>query len=169
MEVSNMQRLVVAAFLLLAGCAGPHGPVGDPPPPFTSGFADDAPNVVEVVVRDRKPVDRAELLAPDGRVLSAYKIDRERVTVDPDGRPLVGIEAEGGSSGLESFGIQLPLFGIKQPKPESLMLSDARIRIDDMTAYRAEWPHWIVRLRLGTPETTQHDVEFPAPRPPESK
>jgi hypothetical protein len=158
--------LVVAAILLLAGCAGRHGPVGNPPPPFTSGFADDAADVVEVVVRDHQPVDRAELVAPDGRVLSAYKIDRERVAVDPDGRPLVGIEAEGGSSGLDSFGIELPLFGIKQPKPERLMLSDARIRIDDMASYRADWPHWIIRLRLGKPEATQHDVEFPAPRPP---
>jgi hypothetical protein len=162
---------ILAGLLLLAGCAT-QPPAPDLPrvpqevPPFLYHFAEDAPDTVEVILRDRKPVEQAELLAPDGQVYAAGPIQRERIAVDADGQPIIGFEASGGERELDSLGVTLPLFA-DRPKPEIMTLSTARIRVADMAAYRASWSRWIVRLRLGTPQTTERTVEFPAPRPPE--
>jgi hypothetical protein len=49
-----------------------------------------------------------------------------------------------------------------------MVQSHALIRVADMLSYRSGWQNWKVHLRLGTPQTSERDVEFPAPRPPES-
>jgi hypothetical protein len=168
----RLRDLLLAGLLVLAGCAAERpsqGPRTIPQevPPLVSHFAEDAADTVEVILRDRKPVERAELVAASGQAYVAGPIRHERIAVDADGQPILGLQASGGSSEIDSFGVTLPLFGIDKPKAQTMMLSTARIQVADMAAYRASWPHWIVRLRLGTPQTTQRTVEFPAPRPPE--
>ena len=165
-----MKPVGVLVGLLLAGCAAER-PAPDLPhmpqevPPFINHFAEDVPDTVEVILRDRKPVEQAELVAPSGQAYAAGPIQRERIAVDADGQPIIGFQASGGEREIDSLGVTLPLFADK-PKPEIMMLSTARIRVVDMAGYRASWPHWTVRLRLGTPQTTERTVEFPAPRPP---
>jgi len=40
--------------------------------------------------------------------------------------------------------------------------------VGDMAAYRAGWPDWKIRLKVGTPEAGNvRFMEIPAPRPPE--
>jgi hypothetical protein len=163
---------LAAGLLVLAGCAAERPSqaprtIPQEVPPLVSHFAEDAPDTVEVILRDRKPVERAELVPATGQAYDAGPIRRERIAVDADGQPIVGLQASGGSSEIDSLGVTLPLFGIEKPKAQIMMLSTARIRVADMAAYRAGWPRWIVRLRLGTPQTTERTVEFPAPRPPE--
>jgi hypothetical protein len=166
------RTILLAGLLALAACAAERpspGPRTIPQevPPLVSHFADDAPDTVEVILRDRKPVERAELIGPGGQAYAAGPILRERIAVDADGQPIVGLQASGGSSEIDSLGVTLPLFGIDKPKSQAMMLSTARIRVQDMAAYRAGWPHWVLRLRLGTPQTTERTIEFHAPRPPE--
>ena len=167
-----LARCLLAGLLLLAGCAADQpsqAPRTVPMevPPLVSHFAEDAPDTVEVVLRDRKPVERAELVDANGRAQGAGPIGHERIAVGSDGQPIIGLQASGGSSEIDSLGVTLPVLGIDRPKPEIMILSTARVRIADMAAYRADWPHWTVRLRLGTAQTTERTVEFPAPRPPE--
>ncbi len=61
-----MHILVDAAYLLLIG--------------LVAGFLAATPDVIELRVTDRQPVDKVELLAPGGRVYLAHRIDREKTT-----------------------------------------------------------------------------------------
>ena len=164
-----MRLFLCLAMLLLGACS--HRATPPPaPPPLTTGFAAGLPDVVEVTMVDRQPVEQASLIGPDGKGIAAYQISRDKLTVasDPGIAAGLGFGIFGGSSGGVSsgFGIGFPLFG-SPPATESVVQSHALIRLEDMKAYRADWPKWKLHLRLGSPETSEHDVEFPAPRPPE--
>jgi len=166
-----MRRFLALALLVLAACAE-QAPSPPPAPPMTVGFAADMPDVIQVSMIDRQPVEQATLLAPDGRSFVAYQISRDQIAVaqDPGIAAGVGMGVFGGSAnGISSgFGIGFPLFGSPPPPAVPVVQSHALIHVEDMAAYRAGWQQWKLRLRMGSPETTEHDVEFPAPRPPEA-
>jgi hypothetical protein len=161
--------VLVAAVLLTSACAEratpPHAP-----PPLSVGFASDLPDVIEVTMVDRQPVEQASLIGAGGKTIIAYWIDRDRLVVAGDSgiAPGLGLGIVGGSSGgiSSGFGIGFPFFG-SPPATDTVVRSRAFIRLDDMKAYRLDWPNWKLHLRLGSPETSERDVEFPAPRPPE--
>jgi hypothetical protein len=160
--------------LILAGCASEDGGArrASASQPVTAGFLVQTPDVIELSVDDRQPVDRVELLAPDGRVYLAHRIDREKATQEPRASTGlgVGVGVFGGSSTKvgTSFGIGIPLGGIEAPPTEPRYSSIALVRVEDMAGYRAGWRRWILRIRLGTPETSFRFMEIPGPRPPDS-
>jgi hypothetical protein len=170
-------RLLLAAALAtplavgLAACAD-ESPAPAPPsrPTFTVSFLAGSADTVEVTLEDRQPMEKAELLAPDGTTLAAERVATDRTVVRQDQDGLgIGIAAEGGSSDPvhTDVGVSLPLFGTEQPSPAESYASRALIRIPDMAAYRADWQRWTLRLLLGSPTGTERKVELPAPRPPE--
>lgn len=165
-----MRYVFCLAMLLLGACAQRAAPP-PAPPPLTTGFAAGLPDVVEVTMVGRQPVEQASLIGPDGKWITAYQISRDKLTVESDSGIAAGLGFGlfGGSysNGVSSgFGIGFPFFG-SPPATESMVQSHALIRLEDMKAYRADWPKWKLHLRLGSPETSEHDVEFPAPRPPD--
>ena len=105
-----------------------------------------------------------------GRRLRLGRVVGVDVEVDWSWFFAFGLGVFGGtySNGVSSgFGLGLPLFGSPPPSAEPVIQSHALIRLDDMMAYRAGWVNWKLHLRLGSPETSERDVEFPAPRPPD--
>ena len=171
LSVSCVRMLLAAALAAgLAACAD-EGPAPAPPsrPTFTAGFLAGSPDTVEVTLEDRQPIEKAELLAPDGTTLAAGRVSTGRTITreDQDGFG-IGVTAEGGSSDPvhTDVGVSLPLFGTAQPSPAEFYASRALIRIPDMAAYRAGWQRWKLRLLLGSPTGTERNVELPAPRPP---
>ena len=165
-------RLLLAATLAigLAACVDESPPPSPPArPTFTVGFLGGSADTVEVTLDDRQPIEKAELLAPDGTSLAADRVSADRTVTSQDQDGLgIGIAAEGGSSDplQTDVGVSLPLFGTKQPSPAESYASRALIKVPDMAAYRAGWQRWTLRLLLGSPTGTERTVELPAPRPP---
>ena len=163
--------LAIAVAIGLGACAGESPPPAPASrPSFTAGFLAGSPDTVEVTLEDRQPIEKAELLAPDGTALAADKISSDRTITRQDQDGLgIGIAAEGGSSDPlhTDIGVSLPLFGTAEPSPAEAYASRALIRVPDMAAYRAGWQRWTLRLLLGSPTGTERKVELPAPRPPE--
>jgi hypothetical protein len=164
-----MKCFLIIAMLAVGACSQ-HVSAPLAPPPLTVGFAAGLGGVIEVTMTDRQPVEQASLIGPDGKAIVAYQISRDRLVVAGDSGVAAGLGMGvfGGSSGGVSsgFGIGFPLFG-SPPTTDTVFQSHALIRVEDMKAYRAGWPGWKLHLRLGSPETTERDVEFPAPRPPD--
>jgi len=166
-----MRLYPILAILLLSACAERPAP-RPAPPPLTAGFSASESNVIEVVMTDAQPVEQASLIAPNGSATIAYQISRDRLAANsqPGIAAGLGLGLFGGtySNGVSSgFGIGFPFFGSPPPPAEPVVQSHALIRIADMPAYRSGWQNWKLHLRLGSPETSERDVEFPAPRPPE--
>lgn len=163
--------LLLCCCFLLAACAGERGG-GAGAPPVTTSFAADAADTIEVMVTAERPVESAELAAPDGRVYPAYQILRDRVVEERGGGFLpslgIGVGVFGGSSTRvgTNVGVGFPLGGIGGGGSEAEVTSRARIRVEDMEAYRAGWQDWTVRLQLGKSETGLRLMEVPAPPPP---
>ncbi len=166
-----MRLYSILAILLLSACAERPAP-RPAPPPLTAGFSVSESNVIEVVMTDAQPVEQASLIAPNGSATIAYQISRDRLAANsqPGIAAGLGLGLFGGtySNGVSSgFGIGFPFFGSPPPPAEPVVQSHALIRIADMANYRSGWQNWKLHLRLGSPETSERDVEFPAPRPPE--
>ena len=165
-----MRFFLCLAMLLLSACSQRAVPP-PAPPPLTVGFAAGTPDVVQVTMLDRQPVEQASLIDPDGHAIAAYQIDRDRLAAasDPGIAAGLGFGVLGGSSGGVSQASEsdFPCSARRPPTPEPVVQSHALIRVADMKAYRAGWQHWKLHLRLGSPETSERDVEFPAPRPPD--
>ncbi len=162
---------LLLAILALAGCAAKEAPPPSPPP-LTAGFAPGLGDVVEVTMTDPQPVEQASLIAPDGMAFPAYQINRDHQPgkSQPGMAAGLGFGVFGGtySNGVsQGFGIGFPFFGSPPPPAEPVVESHALIRVADMPAYRSGWRNWKLHLRMGTPETSERDVEFPAPRPPD--
>jgi hypothetical protein len=162
---------IAIGLCLLIACTKEREPLSYGPPPLETGFAPDRPDVAVVVLRERQPVERAELVDPEGHAAPVDQISRYDVRLPPSGGipPQVAIGASGGSAGLVSAGVGVgfPIFGSEAPSPEPLVESYFSIRIADMEAYRASWPKWKFRVTLGSPTSSERTVEFAAPRPPE--
>jgi hypothetical protein len=173
MRGAHSRNLTVAvAMLALAGCTT-REPLPPALPPLTTGFAAGLGDVVEVTMTDPQPVEQASLVAADGKAFPAYQISRDHLPAagQPGMAAGLGLGIFGGtySNGVSSgFGLGFPFFGSAPPPAEPVVQCHALIRVADMPAYRASWQNWKLHLRLGTPETSERDVEFPAPRPPEN-
>jgi hypothetical protein len=169
-----MARLAIAALLLLlAACSSDNGSGATAQAP-NARFAPDAADVVEVRITDRLPLEAAELVAPDGSSVAARDIQRDRIVEQRQpvrAGPAFGVGVFGGSGGHfgTGAGIGFPIggYGYESGPGETRVQSLARIEIPDMAAYRAGWPNWKVRLKLGTTEAGNRTIEIPAPRPPE--
>jgi len=157
--------------LLLGGCAAEPPPLSTAPPPLEWQFAGPAGDRLELILRERQPVEKAELLDGEGRAYPVEVIARERIDVPAGGGipPQVELGASGGTAGLNSAGIGFgfPLFSSPPPPADTLVASRLAVGLSDMAAYRASWRRWTFRVTLGSPETSERVVEFPAPRPPE--
>ena len=80
-----------------------------------------------------------------------------------------GVGVSGGSSsGVQpSFGIGFPIFGGAPNSPQrDEVRTKALIKVPDMTAYRADWQHTIVRIYLGEKSVSPRKMEMAAPSPP---
>jgi hypothetical protein len=164
--------LIALGLCLLGACAEEPEPLSYGPPPLETGFAPDRPDVVVVVLRDRQPVEKAELVDSEDHW---YPIDAiSRVDLGPQTSggipPQIALGAAGGSAGMVSAGVGVgfPIFGSEAPAAEPLVASSFSVRIPNMDYYRMSWAHWKFRVTLGSPSTSERKVEFAAPRPPAS-
>ncbi len=162
--------LRLALLCLLAACSSGGGS-GGIAQTANASFAPGAPDVLEVRLTDRLPLESAQLVAPDGRFFPAREIERDRIVEQyPRAAPGFGVGVFGGSSGHvgTSVGVGFPIGGYGSGPRETRVQSLARIPVGDMAGYRAGWQHWKIRLQVGTPEAgNARTMEIPAPRPPE--
>ena len=161
---------ILLSGLLLAACAGDRSEQAFKTP-VTASFAADEADIVEVRVTDEQPVEVVELIGPDGRVYTAHQILRDRLVEERGGivpNLGIGVGVTGGSSSRigTSIGLGFPLGGFGGTADEPEVLSRARIRIEDMAAYRTDWQNWKVRIQFGTTEAGPRFMEIPAPSPP---
>jgi hypothetical protein len=169
-----MRALVLIALVLLAACSGDRERArpAAAEPPYAAAFAPEFPDLIQVSVRDARPVTAARLVAPDGTFYEAYAIDTERSRTGGGGgwgvSPSVGVGVGGGSGGVSTgIGIGFPIFGGGGAPARSEVRSTARIRVTDMAAYRANWEKSELRVTIGE-GSEAHDVVIPAPQPPAS-
>ncbi len=160
-----MRKLPLSVLLLLAACAG-DAPT--PPPAAIAEFV--TPGSIEIRTRAARPLDDAELIAPDGRGISAPAIQTDRVAPRPPtlGRPAFGVNVEGASGSGVNPGLSMgfPVSGLfGAPRRPSLVESSATIALPDMAAYRHGWRDWTIKLRFGRPDDRPEYMVVPAPSP----
>jgi hypothetical protein len=141
--------------------------------PVTTRFLSDRPSTIEVSIQDAQAADRVQLVMPDGSTTDAYQLDREFTHATDTGSTGVslGVGVSGGSSsGVQpSVGFGFPLFGGTPQSPQrDEVRSRALILVPDMTAYRANWQHTILRIYLGEKSVSPRKMEMAAPAPPSS-
>ncbi len=139
--------------------------------PVTAGFVAGYPTIIEVKIRDTEAAEQVELVAPGGAAAAAYQMDETRQVSIPqqDSGIDIGIVATGGSSShvRTGIGIGFPIFGSAEaPKPVTEVLTRARLRVADPAAYRADWQHWVIRIRFAIGKPTERKMEMAAPAPP---
>jgi hypothetical protein len=169
--------LIMISAFLMASCTGNSGShTYEPAPvnPVVTSFAGSEQDTVKVQVTDPQPVTRVELVAPDGRVFLAHQIDRETLTRQGGGyygQPTVGVGVGGGSGGWSGGGVGVglgfgfPLGDAREPDyGPAGVASTALVHVPDMTAYRAQWQQWKVRIYLGE-GAGERMVEVAAPQP----
>jgi hypothetical protein len=161
---------IIVGLCLLSACAEEPEPLSYGPPPLETGFAPDRPDVAVVVLRDRQPVEKAELVDAEGHWYPIDAVSHVNLGAQPSGGipPQIALGASGGSAGVVSAGVGVgfPIFGSEAPSPDTLVASTFSIRIPNMDNYRMSWPHWKFRVTLGSPTTSERAIEFAAPRPP---
>ncbi len=170
--------IVISAFLMASctGNSGSHSYGSAPANPVVTGFSKTEQDTVRVQVTDPQPVTRVELAGPDGRIYLAHQIDRERLTRQGGGyygQPTIGVGVGGGSGGCcwngsgvgVGLGFGFPLGDARQTDDRPAgVASTALVRVPDMTAYRAQWQQWKVRVYLGE-GANERMVEVAAPQP----
>lgn len=136
-------------------------------PAASAEFLSDGATIAVTVI-DPQPLDRAELIAPDGATVFATDIHRRKLGGPDDAmEPHVGIVGGGGSrSGVDAgIGVSVPVFGWGQHHGTPIE-SKTRVLVPDMAAYRTTWQLWQIRLRLGAPGGPASFATVPAPEPP---
>ena len=134
------------------------------PPTATAGW--NGPDVIEVRTLGPRPMEVAELIAPDGTTWPAEQIRNEGHGETSKPRPDFGIFVEGGSSSGISPGIIIgfPVDTGRARSPPPIA-GWAAIRIPDPELYRQGWPDWRIRVRLGPPAADAPTFLLPAPAP----
>ena len=133
--------------------------------------------IIVIALEDRRTFDTAVLVAPDGTEIAAFLIDRERTDYAGDsgsgmdwGMGTGVAVGTGGSSGVGvGVGIGFPIGGGSYNDDPSTIRyqTEAQIRVPDMTAYRANWQDWVLRIHLPKDELwTERTITLPAPEPP---
>jgi hypothetical protein len=161
----------LCAFVLLgvAACAGSGDSTSSSPasPSIAVSYVDsDSIPAVAVVVSHPQPLASVELVAPDGRFVSAPQVEQDLARGPGSLPPSVGVGVFGGSGGGFGTGVGLgfPLGGSPAP-PVTGNRARARIVIPDPEAYRRDWEKYVVRLRFGTAPEPFTIAEIPAPPP----
>ncbi|MFM9843666.1 MAG: hypothetical protein ACKVOI_11915 [Dongiaceae bacterium] len=161
--------LVLLAALGLAGCAD-DGMKRVKSQPVLTSFASGSVDTVTVDVLDPEAAEQIELVAPDGTVITAFRVDREKVTGDyRGGQPSMGVGVGVGSGGWHGGGVGVgtgigfgfPL-GDANDRREARTRSIGQVKLPDMTAYRANWTQWQARVTFPGKRT----VTVAAPPPP---
>lgn len=162
-------RRVVLIFLaaLPVACADAgDSPKVRPQDLSASAIFRESEDTIEVRGFGRWPLERAELLMPDGGVVTALDIVNEATAGISGLRPAVGIGGSGGSRSRTDVGvgISFPILGGGATPPS--IASRASFTILDMATYRATWRLWQVRLRFAGSGGEPIHLELPAPEPP---
>lgn len=168
--------LILISTFLMAACSNQQAtntPAGTPANPVVTSFSESEKDTLDVQVTDRQPVTQAELTSPDGQVFIAHQIERERLsrTGGSYGQPSMGVGVGVGGSSGGNFGVGsgvgfgFPLGGGSSAPRDGRVASTAKIRVPDMTAYRAHWQQWKVRVTLGE-GSSKRVIEVGAPPPP---
>lgn len=163
----------VLAALLLAGCWGSSAP----PPRQTviSRFVMGSPDQITATIIDPLPVKAAVLKMPDGQVLVAQQIDKERNVYNERsgyyGGPGFGVGVAGGSNGGVSSGIGfgIPLGGgggYGGTRSHSMTTSTVKFKVPDMAAYRLNWQQWVLHIDLDD-GANRRSIETLPPAPPQ--
>jgi hypothetical protein len=181
--MSGHGRLVIVAALAaaLAGCTGQgsdvrgSGSLGGTP--MIVGFVPSKPNLVQVVVEDRAPVQQVELRGPAGQAYWAESVDRKQIVYDQDlygytrgYRPGyynppydVSVGTFGSTTGHLGAGAGAPFYSANETVPRPVaMKSIARITVEDIAGYKATWQQWRTRVHFEDGRV----IELPAPQPP---
>ena len=163
------RALVLIAALGLAGCAD-EGAKRFKSQPVVTSFAEGSIDTVTVDVLDPEAAEQIELVAPDGTVIAAFRVDRERVTGDyRGGQPTMGVGVGVGNGGWNGGGVGVgtgigfgfPLGGTSYSS-ETKTRSIGQVKLPDMAAYRANWTQWQARVTFPGKRV----VTIGAPPPP---
>jgi hypothetical protein len=166
MTFPHYRFLAISLALLLAACSGSHQTSTRP---VVASFQPGATDTVTVDVLDPEAAELIELVAPDGTVFTATRIDREKVTGSYGGQPSMGVGVGVGSGGWHGDGVGVgtgigfgfPL-GDSGYSRETRTRSIGEVKLPDMTAYRADWTKWQARVTFPGKRV----VTVSAPPPP---
>lgn len=171
MNSLSYRVLVPLAALCLAGCAD-DGTKRIKSQPVVTSFAEGSIDTVIVDVLDPEAAEQIELVAPDGTVITAFRVDREKVTGDyRRGQPSMGVGVGVGSGGWHGGGVGVctgigfgfPL-GDANYGSETRTRSIGQVKLPDMAAYRADWTEW--QARVTFPDKRVVTIGAPPPPPP---
>lgn len=166
-----LPAVLLAAGLLLAGCAGGNGGGSGARPGEIVVYEPDGANAgrLEITTVAQRALVKAELRLPDGRVEPATILEHSTV-MGPSGGGLgsnvgVGVGVFGGSSSGIGTGVSIgvPLGGGRR-MDEAYLRSRARIALRDAAAYRRDWQRARVHLDFGE-GADPRNVVVPAPEP----
>ena len=153
----------------VAGCES-RPPASAPTSPSISvSYVDGNPPGVAVAATHPQPLLSAELVGPDGSVVStAGAVERDAPARSGSfGLPVdLGVGIFGGSGGGIGTGVGMgvPLGGA--PSPANPNRYRARVPISDTAAYRRDWERSSLRLKFGTPsDNVTAEIPAPAPKP----
>ncbi|MDZ4737277.1 MAG: hypothetical protein SGJ07_13105 [Rhodospirillaceae bacterium] len=169
MTVSRtIRRAALAGLLLVAGACSSTPALAVDQDDLDITWDDD---VIEIELEDDRAFDEAQLVAPDGTVIDAYRIDRDTETLrdDYNSGPSVGVGVGGGSGGVGvGVGIGFPIFSSGGGSSHVTgHESRAHIRVPDMVAYRRDWEDWRLRVHLEGVAGGGRWMEMAAPAPPQ--
>jgi len=127
---------------------------------------------IQTTIVDVLPVKAAMLKLPDGQLVAAQQIDKER-NVYNEGTgygPNFGVGVAGGSNGVVSSGVGFgfPLFGgggYSGSRSHSMTTSTVRFTVPDMAAYRRDWQRWVLHIDLDD-GANRRSIETLPPAPP---
>jgi hypothetical protein len=123
--------------------------------------------IIVVALEDVRSFDRAVLIAPDGTEIPAFSMERDRETSTQAVQPSLGTGVSGGSNGVGvGVGLSIPLGGFDDDTSVDYR-TRAQIRVPDMTAYRASWQAWELRIHQPMEDIYgERTLVLPAPEPP---
>jgi hypothetical protein len=161
--------LALSAALLLAACSSDSQQAKTQP--VVASFASGSTDTVTVDVLDADGAEQIELVAPDGTVLTAFRVDREKVSGRYTSEPSMGVGVGVGSGGCchnggvgvgTGIGFGFPLGGSGYSE-ETKTRSIGQVKVPDMAAYRTQWTKW--QTRVTFPGNRVVTVAAPPPPP----
>lgn len=168
--ISPSLRLLVLPFALLLAACSSDSQTAKTQPVVTS-FASGSTDTVTVDVLDPEGAEQIELVAPDGQVLTAFRVDRDKVSDSYSSSPSVGVGVGVGSGGCchnngvgvgTGIGFGFPLGGSGY-SDETKTRSIGQVKVPDMALYRSQWTKW--QARVTFPGNRVVTVAAPPPPP----
>ncbi len=166
MTFSRYRLLALSLALLLGACSSSHKVSTQP---VVASFQPGAADTVTIDVLDPEAAEQIELVAPDGSVFTATRIDREKVTGNYSSQPSMGVGVGVGNTGWHGGGVGVgtgigfgfPLGGSNYDS-ETRTRSIGQVKLPDMAAYRVDWTKWQARVTFPGKRV----VTISAPPPP---